>query len=188
MARQHFDGDLTGKWILTSGLGGMGGAQPLAASLAGACSLNIECQESRIDFRLRTGYLDHKATSLGDAMTIIENLIAAGEAQSVGLLGNAGEIPPQMLGLGIRPDAVTDQTSAHDPSHGYLPIGWTVEMSLDEQKNDKALVAREAKRSMAMHVEAMLGFHRLGIPVFDYGNNIRQVAKDEGVDNAFDFP
>ncbi len=188
MARQHFDGNLTGKWILTAGLGGMGGAQPLAASLAGACSLNIECQESRIDFRLRTGYLDHKATSLSDAMTIIENLIAAGEAQSVGLFGNAGEILPQMLELGIRPDAVTDQTSAHDPSHGYLPIGWTVETWLDEQKNDKALVAGEAKRSMAVHVEAMLGFHRLGIPVFDYGNNIRQVAKDERVDNAFDFP
>ncbi len=188
MARQHFDGDLTGNWILTAGLGGMGGAQPLAASLAGACSLNIECQESRIDFRLRTGYLDYKATSVSDAMVLIENLVSAGEAKSVGLLGNAGEILPKMLELGIRPDAVTDQTSAHDPAHGYLPIGWTVEQWLDKQDNNKALVAREAKASMAVHVRAMLEFHRLGIPVFDYGNNIRQVAKDEGVDDAFDFP
>jgi urocanate hydratase len=188
MARQHFDGDLTGKWILTAGLGGMGGAQPLAASLAGACSLNIECQESRIDFRLRTGYLDHKATSLREAMVLIEDLVAAGEAQSVGLLGNAAEILPQMLKLGIKPDAVTDQTSAHDPAHGYLPIGWTVEKWLEQQDSNKALVTREARKSMAVHVRAMLEFHRLGIPVFDYGNNIRQVAKEEGVDNAFDFP
>lgn len=188
MARQHFGGDLTGKWILTAGLGGMGGAQPLAASLAGACSLNIECQESRIDFRLRTGYLDHKATSLSEAINLIENLTSAGKAQSVGLLGNAAELLPQILELGIKPDAVTDQTSAHDPAHGYLPIGWSVAKWLDQQQGNKALVAREARQSMAVHVRAMLEFHRLGIPVFDYGNNIRQVAKDEGVDNAFDFP
>lgn len=188
MARQHFGGNLTGKWILTAGLGGMGGAQPLAGSLAGACSLNIECQESRIDFRLRTGYLDHKATSLSEAINLIENLTSAGKAQSVGLLGNAAELLPQILELGIKPDAVTDQTSAHDPAHGYLPIGWSVEQWLDQQQGNKALVSREARKSMAVHVRAMLEFHRLGIPVFDYGNNIRQVAKDEGVDNAFDFP
>jgi urocanate hydratase len=150
--------------------------------------LKIECQESRIDFRLRTGYLDHKATSLREAMVLIEDLVAAGEAQSVGLLGNAAEILPQMLKLGIKPDAVTDQTSAHDPAHGYLPIGWTVEKWLEQQDSNKALVTREARKSMAVHVRAMLEFHRLGIPVFDYGNNIRQVAKEEGVDNAFDFP
>lgn len=188
IARQHFAGDLTGKWILTAGLGGMGGAQPLAASLAGACSLNIECQESRIDSRIRTGYLDYKATNLDDAMTLIRDFTHAGVAKSVGLLGNAAEILPAMLERGIRPDAVTDQTSAHDPAHGYLPIGWTVEEWIHKQRSDEALVAREARKSIAVHVEAMLGFHRRGIPVFDYGNNIRQMAKDEGVSNAFDFP
>ncbi|MDH4054785.1 MAG: urocanate hydratase [Gammaproteobacteria bacterium] len=188
MARQHFNGDLTGKWILTAGLGGMGGAQPLAASLAGACSLNIECQESRIDFRLKTGYLDHKASSLDEAMRMIREFTRSGDAKSVGLLGNAAELLPTMLAQGIRPDAVTDQTSAHDPAHGYLPIGWTVEQWLRTQQSDKARVAREAKKSMAIHVSAMLEFHRMGIPVFDYGNNIRQMAKDEGVKDAFDFP
>lgn len=188
MARQHFNGDLTGKWILTAGLGGMGGAQPLAASLAGACSLNIECQESRIDFRLKTGYLDHKATSLDEAMNMIREFTRIGAAKSVGLLGNAAELLPAMLAQGIRPDAVTDQTSAHDPAHGYLPIGWTVDQWLRTQQSDKTQVAREAKKSMAIHVSAMLEFHRMGIPVFDYGNNIRQMAKDEGVSNAFDFP
>jgi len=188
MARQHFEGDLGGKWILTAGLGGMGGAQPLAASLAGACSLNIECQESRIDFRMRTGYLDHKATSLEQAMQMIHDFTRSGQAKSVGLLGNAAEILPLMLEQGIRPDAVTDQTSAHDPAHGYLPIDWTVDEWLSKQKTDKPLVAREAKKSMAIHVRAMLEFHRQGITVFDYGNNIRQMAKDEGVANAFDFP
>ena len=188
MARQHFDGDLTGKWILTAGLGGMGGAQPLAASLAGACSLNIECQESRIDFRIRTGYLDCKATTLDGAMDMIREFTHAGVAKSVGLLGNAAEILPAMLARGIKPDAVTDQTSAHDPAHGYLPIGWTVGEWLSKQRSDEALVAREAKKSMAVHVKAMLEFHHLGIPVFDYGNNIRQMAKDEGVRDAFDFP
>lgn len=188
MARQHFAGDLTGKWILTAGLGGMGGAQPLAASLAGACSLNIECQESRIDSRIRTGYLDYKATTLDDAMTMIRDFTHAGVAKSVGLLGNAAEILPEMLERGIRPDAVTDQTSAHDPARGYLPIGWTVEEWIHKQRSDEALVAREARKSIAVHVEAMLGFHRQGIPVFDYGNNIRQMAKDEGVSNAFDIP
>jgi urocanate hydratase len=166
----------------------MGGAQPLAASLAGACSLNIECQESRIDFRIRTGYLDCKATTLDGAMDMIQEFTHAGVAKSVGLLGNAAEILPAMLARGIKPDAVTDQTSAHDPAHGYLPIGWTVGDWLSKQRSDEALVAREAKKSMAVHVKAMLEFHRQGIPVFDYGNNIRQMAKDEGVGDAFDFP
>ena len=187
MGRQHFDGDLTGRWILTAGLGGMGGAQPLAASMAGACSLTIECQESRIDFRQRTGYLDEKATSLDDAIEMIRKFTAAGEAKSIGLLGNAAEILPMLLERNVIPDAVTDQTSAHDPAHGYLPIGWTVEQWLEAQKSDTARVMTEAKRSMAVHVSAMLEFHRRGVPVFDYGNNIRQVAKDEGVEDAFDF-
>lgn len=188
MGRQHYNGDLKGKWILTAGLGGMGGAQPLAASMAGACSLNIECQESRIDFRIRTGYVDKKALSLDEAMLMINEATSAGEAISVGLLGNAAEILPDMLQRGIRPDAVTDQTSAHDPAHGYLPIGWSVEEWFSKQKTDKKLVAREARKSMAIHVRAMLGFQKQGIPTFDYGNNIRQEAKNEGVANAFDFP
>ena len=188
MGRQHFDGDLTGKWILTAGLGGMGGAQPLAASLAGACSLNIECQESRIDLRIRSGYLDRKATSLDQAMAIINEAVTSGQALSVGLLGNAAEVLPEMLARGIRPDAVTDQTSAHDPIHGYLPIGWTVDEWMEKQKTDQQQVAAEAKKAMAVHVKAMLEFQKLGIPTFDYGNNIRQVALEEGVENAFDFP
>ena len=188
MGRQHYGGDLRGKWILTAGLGGMGGAQPLAASLAGASSLTIECQESRIDFRHRTGYVDHKVKTLDEAMQLIDAHCRSGEAVSVGLLGNAAEILPEMLEKGIKPHAVTDQTSAHDPAHGYLPIGWTVEEWQDRQKTDKSEVAREAKKSMAVHVEAMLGFQRLGIPTFDYGNNIRQMAREEGVDKAFDFP
>ncbi len=188
MARQHFDGSLTGRWILTAGLGGMGGAQPLAASLAGASSLSIECQESRIDFRLRTGYVDHKAASLDEAMNLITGACDSGRAVSVALLGNAADILPEMIRRGIRPDAVTDQTSAHDPSHGYLPSGWSVERWFAEQKIDKAAVAAAAKKSMAVHVRAMLDFHRAGIPTFDYGNNIRQMALEEGVENAFDFP
>ena len=188
MGRQHYQGNLQGKWILTAGLGGMGGAQPLAASLAGACSLNIECQESRIDFRIRTGYLDAKAHSLEQAMAIINEAIAVGKVLSVGLLGNAAEILPQMVARGIRPDAVTDQTSAHDPGHGYLPIGWSVEEWFERQQTDAESVARAAKKSMAVHVRAMLDFQRMGIPTFDYGNNIRQMAKEEGVTDAFDFP
>ena len=188
MGRQHYNGDLSGRWILTAGLGGMGGAQPLAATLAGACSLTIECQEKHIDFRLRTGYLDKKAYTLDDALTIINEAISAGEVVSVGLLGNAAELLPEMVALGIRPDAVTDQTSAHDPIHGYLPIGWTAEKWRQLQSSDQALVTEQSRKSMAIHVQALLDFHEMGIPTFDYGNNIRQEALNAGVKNAFDFP
>ncbi|MBW3551362.1 MAG: urocanate hydratase [Proteobacteria bacterium] len=188
MGRQHYGGDLTGRWILTAGLGGMGGAQPLAASLAGACSLNIECRQSRIDMRLRTRYVDEQATDLDDALARIERYTQAGEAKSIALLGNAAEILPQLVQRGVRPDAVTDQTSAHDPVHGYLPIGWTLEQWLTAQKSNPGRVRDEAKKSMRVHVEAMLAFQQQGIPTFDYGNNIRQMAKDEGCSNAFDFP
>jgi urocanate hydratase len=188
MGRQHFGGNLSGKWILTAGLGGMGGAQPLAASLAGACSLNIECQQSRIDMRLRTRYVDEQADDLDDALARIEKYTKAGEAKSIALLGNAAEILPELVKRGVRPDAVTDQTSAHDPVHGYLPIGWTVERWLAEQKTDPDGVRDAAKKSMRVHVEAMLAFQKMGVPTFDYGNNIRQMAKDEGCANAFDFP
>jgi urocanate hydratase len=160
----------------------------MAATLAGACSINIECQESRIDFRIRTGYVDKKALDIDQAMSMLEEAIQAGDAISIGLLGNAGEILPEMLRRGIRPDALTDQTSAHDPAHGYLPIGWTEEQWLSEQKKDKQQVAAAAKKSMAVHVAAMLAFQKLGVPTFDYGNNIRQVALEQGVENAFDFP
>ncbi|BAV99067.1 urocanate hydratase [Lysobacter enzymogenes] len=188
MGRQHYGGDLKGKWILTAGLGGMGGAQPLAASLAGACSLNIECQQSRIDMRLRTRYVDEQATDLDDALARIAKYTAAGEAKSIAVLGNAAEILPELVKRGVRPDCVTDQTSAHDPVHGYLPIGWSVERWLDEQKTDPEGVRDAAKKSMRVHVEAMLAFHAQGIPTVDYGNNIRQMAFDEGLKNAFDFP
>ena len=188
MGRQHYNGDLTGKWILTAGLGGMGGAQPLAASLAGACSLNIECQQSRIDMRLRTRYVDEQASDLDDALARIRGYTKAGEAKSIALLGNAAEILPQLVRMGVRPDAVTDQTSAHDPIHGYLPIGWSVEQWLVEQKPNPDKVRDAAKRSMRVHVEAMLAFEKQGVPTFDYGNNIRQMAFDEGCKNAFDFP
>ncbi|MEG3192566.1 urocanate hydratase [Lysobacter sp. D1-1-M9] len=188
MGRQHYGGDLTGRWILTAGLGGMGGAQPLAASLAGACSLNIECRQNRIDMRLRTRYVDEQASDLDDALARIERYTQAGEAKSIALLGNAAEILPQLVERGVRPDAVTDQTSAHDPVHGYLPTGWTVEQWLTEQKSSPERVRDEAKKSMRVHVEAMLAFQKQGIPTFDYGNNIRQMAKDEGCSNAFDFP
>ena len=188
MGRQHYGGDLTGKWILTAGLGGMGGAQPLAASLAGACSLNIECQQSRIDFRLKTRYVDEQADDLDDALARIEKYTKAGVAKSIALLGNAADILPRLVERGVRPDAVTDQTSAHDPVHGYLPIGWTVEQWLTEQKQHPEKVRDAAKKSMRVHVEAMLAFQKQGVPTFDYGNNIRQMAKDEGCANAFDFP
>ena len=188
MGRQHYDGDLSGKWILTAGLGGMGGAQPLAATLAGACSLNIECQQKSIDMRLRTRYVDEQASDLDDALARIEKSTAVGEAKSIALLGNAAEILPELVRRGVRPDAVTDQTSAHDPVHGYLPIGWTVEQWLAEQKTHPDKVRDAAKRSMRVHVEAMLAFQRMGVPTFDYGNNIRQMAFDEGCSNAFDFP
>ncbi|HEY4581368.1 MAG TPA: urocanate hydratase [Lysobacter sp.] len=188
MGRQHYGGDLTGRWILTAGLGGMGGAQPLAATLAGACSLTVECQQKSIDFRLKTRYVDEQATDLDDALARIGKYTRAGQAKSIALLGNAAEILPELVRRGVRPDAVTDQTSAHDPVHGYLPIGWTVEQWLDAQKNEPERVRDEAKKSMRTHVEAMLAFKRQGIPTFDYGNNIRQMAFDEGCTDAFDFP
>ena len=188
MGRQHCGGSLKGRWILTAGLGGMGGAQPLAASLAGACSLTIECRQTSIDFRLRTRYVDEQATDIDDALARIAKYTAAGEAKSIALLGNAAEILPELVRRGVRPDCVTDQTSAHDPVHGYLPIGWTVEQWLAEQQANPAKVRDAAKQSMRVHVEAMLAFHAAGIPTVDYGNNIRQMAKDEGCANAFDFP
>ncbi len=188
MGRQHYGGSLSGKWILTAGLGGMGGAQPLAASLAGACSLNIECQQSRIDMRLRTRYVDEQAADLDDALARIETYCAAGEAKSVALLGNAADLLPELARRGVRPDAVTDQTSAHDPLHGYMPAGWTLEQWFDTQKTAPQAVIDAAKQSMRKHVEAMLHFERIGIPTFDYGNNIRQMALEVGCENAFDFP
>ena len=188
MGRQHFGGQLKGKWILTGGLGGMGGAQPLAATMAGASMLAVECQPSRIEMRLRTRYLDERADTLDEALAIIETAHKAGRAVSVGLLGNAAEIFPEMVKRGIRPDAVTDQTSAHDPVNGYLPAGWTLEEWETRRESDPETVSRAAKLSMAEQVKAMLAFHESGIPVFDYGNNIRQMAKDIGVKNAFDFP
>ena len=192
--RQHFGGSLAGRWILTAGLGGMGGAQPLAASFAGAVSLNIECQQSSIDFRLRTRYLDKQAKDLDDALRLIQEHTAKREAVSIGLLGNAAEILPELVKRakvgGLKPDLVTDQTSAHDLINGYLPAGWTVAQWRAAQA-DPAQHARlrdEAARSCAVHVQAMLDFHAMGVPTVDYGNNIRQVAFDQGVKNAFDFP
>ncbi|MHC9084061.1 urocanate hydratase [Luteimonas sp. RIT-PG2_3] len=188
MGRQHYGGNLSGKWILTAGLGGMGGAQPLAASLAGASSLNIECQQRCIDFRLRTRYVDEQASDLDDALARIARYTASGEAKSIALLGNAADILPELVRRGVRPDCVTDQTSAHDPVHGYLPSGWTVEQWLAAQQSDPDRVRDAAKASMRTHVQAMLDFHARGIPTVDYGNNIRQMAFDEGLKNAFDFP
>ncbi len=188
MGRQHYGGNLRGRWILTAGLGGMGGAQPLAATMAGASMLAIECQQSRIEKRLETRYLDVQAKDLDDALARISAAVGSGEPVSVGLLGNAAEILPQLLERGVKPDAVTDQTSAHDPVNGYLPIGWTVEQWFDRQQSAPTEVERASRAAMKVHVEAMLAFHQQGIPTFDYGNNIRQVAKDEGCDNAFDFP
>ena len=188
MGRQQFGGDLAGKWILTAGLGGMGAAQPLAATMAGASCIAVECQESRIDFRLKTRYLDVRADTIEEAVALVEKSHAEGKAISVGLLGNAAEILPDMVKKGIRPDAVTDQTSAHDPVNGYLPIGWTVAEWEDARERDPDGTSKAAKASMAIHVRAMLAFHEMDIPTFDYGNNIRQVALDEGVKNAFDFP
>jgi len=188
MGRQHFGGDLAGKWILTAGLGGMGGAQPLAATMAGASMLAVECQSDRIQMRLDTGYLDRRADTLDEALAIIDDAVAGKKAVSVGLLGNAAEILPELVKRGVRPDAVTDQTSAHDPANGYLPIGWTVEEWLEKRESDPDAVVAASVKSMAIHVEAMLAFQARGIPTFDYGNNIRQVALDQGVKNAFDFP
>ena len=186
--RQHYGGDLSGRWVLTAGLGGMGGAQPLAAVFAGACCLAVECDESRIDFRLRTRYLDEKATSLDEALEMIDRWTKAGEAKSVGLLGNAAEIVPEIQARGIRPDIVTDQTSAHDPVNGYLPLGWTMAQWKDRRESDPAAVEQAARASMKTHVAAMVAFHEAGVPTVDYGNNIRQVALEEGLQNAFAFP
>ena len=190
--RQHYGGDLTGRWILTGGLGGMGGAQPLAAVMAGACCLAVEVDETRIDFRIRTRYLDAKARTLDEALDLIAGWTAKGEAKSVGLLGNAAEVFPELLARmkagGIRPDIVTDQTSAHDPLHGYCPAGWSVADWRARQETDPAAVQAAARASMRAHVEAMVGFWNAGVPTLDYGNNIRQVAKEEGFENAFAFP
>jgi urocanate hydratase len=188
MGRQHYGGSLAGRWILTAGLGGMGGAQPLAASLAGASSLTIECQQSRIDFRLKTRYVDEQATDLDDALARLDRYAKEGRAVSVALLGNAADVLPELVRRGVRPDAVTDQTSAHDPVNGYLPSGWTVEEWFERRKSDPAGTSHAAKQSMRTHVEAMLAFHAMGVPTFDYGNNIRQMAKDEGLVEAFAFP
>ena len=188
MGRQHHGGDLSGKWLLTAGLGGMGGAQPLAAVMAGASCLAVECQPSRIEMRLRTGYLDVAAQTIEEAMAVIEKSCAEKKPVSVGLLGNAAEILPELYRRGVRPDLLTDQTSAHDPVNGYLPIGWSVADWVEKRESDPEAVAKAAKASMAVHVRAMLDFQAAGVPTTDYGNNIRQMAKDEGVENAFDFP
>jgi len=186
--RQHYGGSLKGKWILTGGLGGMGGAQPLAAVFAGACCLAVECNPDSIDFRLRTKYLDERADTLDEAMEMITRWTAAGEAKSVGLLGNAADIFAEIHARGIRPDIVTDQTSAHDPLHGYLPQGWTMAEWKTKQETAPKEVEAAARASMKVHVKAMVDFWNDGIPTLDYGNNIRQIAQDEGLENAFAFP
>lgn len=186
--RQHYGGSLKGKWILTAGLGGMGGAQPLAAVMAGASCLAIECNPDSIDFRLRTRYLDEKAETIEEALEKIERWTKAGEAKSVGLLGNAAEIVPELFRRGVRPDMLTDQTSAHDPLNGYLPKGWTMAEWREKRTSDPKAVEKAARASMREHVEAMVAFWNAGVPTLDYGNNIRQVAKDEGFENAFAFP
>jgi len=186
--RQHYGGSLKGKWILTAGLGGMGGAQPLAAVMAGASCLAIECNPDSIDFRLRTRYLDERAETIEEALEKIERWTKAGEAKSVGLLGNAAEIVPELFRRGLRPDMVTDQTSAHDPLNGYLPKGWSMAEWREKRVSDPKAVEKAARASMREHVEAMVAFWNAGVPTLDYGNNIRQVAKDEGFENAFAFP
>src|SRR5580658_2267672 len=185
MGRQHFGGSLKGKWILTAGLGGMGGAQPLSATMAGACLLAIECRPSSIEFRLRTGYLDAKAENLEEALKMISRATREGRAISVGLHGNAAEIVPELVRRGVRPDIVTDQTSAHDPVNGYLPAGWTLQQWEDRRASDPKVVERAARASMAVHVRAMLDYFHAGVPTVDYGNNIRQMALEDGVSNAF---
>ncbi len=186
--RQHYDGNLTGRWILTAGLGGMGGAQPLAAVMAGACCLAVECDETRIDMRLKTGYLDEKTDTLDGAIRQINEWTAKGEAKSIGLIGNAAEIFRQIYDQGIRPDIVTDQTSAHDPINGYLPVGWSLADWRSKRESDPKAVEAAARASMKTHVAAMVDFWNAGVPTLDYGNNIRQVAKEEGLENAFAFP
>src|SRR3954454_24443593 len=186
--RQHFGGSLAGRWILTGGLGGMGGAQPLAGVFAGACVLAVECQPSSIEKRLETKYLDHKTDDLDTALAMIRKACAEKRAISVGLLGNAAEVFPELVRRGVVPDIVTDQTSAHDPANGYLPAGWTLAQWAELRERDPAAVAAAAKRSMVQHVQAMLAFQARGAAVLDYGNNIRQMAKEEGLANAFGFP
>ena len=186
--RQHFGGDLKGRWILTGGLGGMGGAQPLAAVMAGACCLAVECDPSRIDFRLRTGYVDERADSLPEALALIDEWTRSGASKSVGLLGNAADVFAELLHTGVRPDMVTDQTSAHDPLNGYLPQGMAFEDWRAARDHDPKTTEAASRQSIRNHVEAMVGFADLGVPTFDYGNNIRQVALDEGLERAFAFP
>ena len=186
--RQHFGGNLTGKWILTGGLGGMGGAQPLAAVMAGACCLAVECDETRADFRLRTRYVDEKTHSLDEALARIDAWTKAGEAKSIALIGNAAEIFPELVKRGVKPDIVTDQTSAHDPVHGYLPLGWTVAEWRASQESDPKAVEKAARASMKLHVQAMVDFWNMGIPTLDYGTYIRQMALEEGLEDAFAFP
>ena len=187
-ARQHFGGSWRGKWVLTAGLGGMGGAQPLAATMAGACCLAVECDITRINKRLETGYLDAHTDSVDEALAMLEQALKEGKAISIGLLGNAAEVLSQLVERGVKPNLVTDQTSAHDPLNGYLPIGWTLEQAADMRQSSPQAVVSAAKKSMAVHVQAMLDFHRQGIATVDYGNNIRQMAYDEGVKDAFSFP
>ena len=188
VAKKHFDGSAKGRWVLTGGLGGMGGAQPLAATMAGFSMLAVDVDETRIDFRLKTGYVDKKATSLDQALEMLAAAKAEGKAISVGLLGNAADVFPELAKRGITPDVVTDQTSAHDPLNGYLPKGWTLEQAQVERNRDEAAVVKAAKQSMAIQVQAMLDLQAAGAATLDYGNNIRQMALEEGVKNAFDFP
>lgn len=188
VGRRHYGGNLKGRWFLTSGLGGMGGAQPLAATMAGASLIAIECQPSRIEMRLKTKYLDATANDFDQALNMIQASHRQGKAISVGLLGNAAELLPLLFERGIRPDALTDQTSAHDPANGYLPAGWSLAQWQEKRRTDPAAVTAAAKQSIRAHVEAMLKFHREGVPTLDYGNNIRQVAFDMGLKDAFAFP
>ena len=188
LGRQHFSGDLRGRWILPAGLGGMGGAQPLAATMAGASLLAVECRSDRIERRLATGYLDRRAGDLDEALSIVQGAVGQREPVSVGLVGNAAEVLPELVKRGVHPDAVTDQTSAHDPVNGYLPTGWTLEQWAERREAEPEVVKQAAIASMVEHVGAMIAFHDLGIPTFDYGNNIRQMALNGGCTRAFAFP
>ena len=188
IGRRHYGGDLKGRWILTAGLGGMGGAQPLAAVMAGACCLAVECDPDRIDFRLRTRYVDEKADTLDEALAMIEGWTGSGQAKSVAVPGNAADVFPELVRRGVRPDVVTDQTSAHDPGNGYLPAGWTLAEWREKRESDPAAVEAAARESIRTHVQAMVAFSDRKVPTLDYGNNIRQIAKDAGLDDAFAFP
>ena len=188
VGRKHYGGDLGGRWILTAGLGGMGGAQPLAAVMAGACCLAVECDPERIDFRLRTRYVDEKADTLDEALAMIEGWTGSGQAKSVAVPGNAANVFPELVRRGVRPDVVTDQTSAHDPGNGYLPAGWTLAEWREKRESDPAAVEAAARESIRTHVQAMVAFSDRKVPTLDYGNNIRQIAKDAGLDDAFAFP